>query len=528
LQGVSCFCGQASDPIQRLFRGDRHNKIMKLTNHGVHFQKQLLRTLERRGKEAVGVDLAQLEPAPAVKDWKPRAVSQKRFESESARLEEANFKLLTQMGQALLDRGDRVLPKDSSVNPSHMVMAYTPVDPLSLPFISQMAQIGTVEGFHVLARCAPEDTSDLRSQLKSWPGARNVTLVPSRGQQDVWTEDQGEFTLRGNLLIPPRLDVNTPFGVDAMVGRLERLHPEVDVTQVGPNLTSYNLEDAMARYPRANFSYQGAVGQAETHLGMLGGALALDVPEAKMTATYVEGGNFLPGTSAAGKPLAFIGRDSIAISQRVLERDLGRKPKESEVLTRIARDYGLKASEVHPVEQPADFHIDMAMTWTRPGQVILNDAMGALKLQKQWLRRQRNAEVKNSPNQKESIHSRYAEEIRRLEDLAKHQQDLENLSEKDLNSAGVEVHRLAGAFPESLANPPMNFLNLRQGTNENGETFAVMLGGTPEAEEFITGQLLQEIPTGYQRIHFLDRALTGPTLDLWGGIKCRTKPIAVA
>jgi len=42
----------------------------------------------------------------------------------------------------------------------------------------------------------------------------------------------------------------------------------------------------------------------------------------------------------------------------------------------------------------------------------------------------------------------------------------------------------------------MNFLNLRQGKNEQGQTFAVALG---------------------------DRKLTGETLHYNGGIKCRTK-----
>jgi hypothetical protein len=494
--------------------------------YSAQFQNQPIRTYQRTED---GVETRNLGDMMQVKSnhWKPRAVSEERFEDETNRLNDANLELIKHPKQNLLDRGDRVLPKDASVNPSHMVMGYVAADPVSLSFIAQMAEVGSVEGFEVLARCAPEESANLLEQLKSWPGSKNVTVVPSRGLQDVWTEDHGEFTTQGNLVLPPLVDQHTPFGVDAFLDRLARLHPEVNVAEVAPNVSSYNLEDAMSRYPRANFSYQGMVGQAGTQRGMLGSALALDVPEIKFSASYIEGGNFLPGTAQDGQPLAFVGRDSIAISQAVLARDLGKKPSESEVVERIARDYGLKAGQVHPVEQPADFHVDMAMTWTQPGQVLLNDSMGVLKIQKKWLKHKRDLDVQSNPEQKQEIDKRFKTELKVLGEKAAHHADLESLSERDLKAAGVDVYRLPGSFPHTSANEQMNFMNLRQGTNENGEKFAVMLGGSPEAEEMITRELLHEIPTGYSRIHYLDRKLTVPTLELWGGIKCRTKPVAV-
>ncbi len=503
----------------------RHYINMKI-HTSARFQNQPIRTYQRTQS---GVETRNLEDMQQIKaqHWKPRPVSEERFQSETNRLNDDNLELIKHPKQNLLERGDRVLPKDASVNPSHMVMGYVPADPVSLPFIAQMAQVGSVEGFQILARCAPEDSAKLRDQIKAWPSASNITIVPSRGLQDVWTEDHGEFTTQGNLILPPLVDQQTPFGVDAFLGRLQRLMPQVNLAEVAPNVSSYNLTDAMSRYPRANFSYQGMVGQSGSQSGMLGSALALDVPQVQFSASYIEGGNFLPGTAKDGQPLAFIGRDSIAISQAVLARDLGKKPSEVEVVARIARDYGLKAGQVHPVEQPADFHVDMAMTWTKPGQVLLNDAEGVLKIQKQWLNRQRALEVKQNPNQKQEITKRFALELKLLTEKAAHQADLENLSERDLKAAGVDVYRLAGSFPHSSANEQMNFMNLRQGTNESGEKFAVMLGGSPLAEEMITRQLLDEIPTGYDRIHFLDPKLTVPTLELWGGIKCRTKPLVV-
>ena len=456
-----------------------------------------------------------------------RSVGASRLEQESERLQADNLKRARHLERGLLSRGDQVLPKDSTVNPSHLVMAHNPEDGLTPRFMAQMAQVGQLEGFRILARCAPADCRELRSQLKQWPSFRNITVVPTPGVQDVWTEDQGEFTRQGHLVMPPLLAPGTPYGQLAFLGRLERLHPEVDAAQVATQLTDYNLQAAMQTYPRTNFTYQGLVGQSDTHLGMLGAALALGLPESKMALTYVEGGNFLPGTAADGKSLALVGRDSLAISASVLEQDLGRKPSERQVLDRVARDYGLKADQVHPVEQPADFHIDMAMTWTRPGHVLLNDSLAVLKMQKLWLKQQKKSELENSPDQAESIRARYRNELTRLESEANHRADLETLSLKDMQKAGVEVHRLAGSFPASLANPAMNFLNLRQGTAEDGSTFAVCLGGTPEVESYIREQLLEVLPTGYQRLHFLDPSLTAPTLDLWGGIKCRTKPLVV-
>ena len=325
---------------------------------------------------------------------------------------------------------------------------------------------------------------------------------------------------------PPLLDTATPFGQLAFLGRLERLHPEAQAAQVASSLTDYNLEHAMSLYPRTHFSYQGLVGQAETHLGLLGTALALDVPDTRMALTYIEGGNFLPGTAADGSPLALVGRDSVAISQSVLEHDMGRKPTQAEVLARVARDYGLKADQVHPVEQPADFHIDMAMTWTRPGHVLLNDARAVLDMQRQWLDRQLEQEIEKSPESKRELRQRYQAEITRLEQEAAHHADLESQCLKDLQRAGVEVDRLAGSFPTSLANPAMNFLNLRQGTNEQGQVFAVALGGEPRAEKAFAESLLGEIPSSYQRIHFLDRRLTEESLKFKGGIKCRSKILA--
>jgi hypothetical protein len=487
-----------------------------------------IRSFQRSPQGGQPLQRPDSEAVPAQDEWKPRRVTSSRLDAEKLRLEKENLQLAKNLKQSLLARGDQVLAKDSSVNFSHLVMTHNEEDGLSAQFIAQMGEIGALEGYQVLARCAQEKVANLKEQLKQWPGARHVTVVATPSNQDVWTEDQGEFTLQGDLIIPPLLDTQTPFGQITFLGRLKRLHPEADVAQVASVLTENNLAHAMSTYPKANFSYQGGVGEGQTHLGMLEAGLALDLPQIRMTSSYIEGGNFMPGQRADGTPIAFVGRDSVHISADILENDLGKKVTEGQVLHRIAKDYGFKPNQVVPVEQPADFHIDMAMTWTRPGHLLLNDSRAVLQMQKGWLNDWLRRELEKGAEPESTLRSRYAGELQRLEQMAEHHAELESHSLRDLQQEGVQIDRIAGSFPASLANPAMNFLNLRQGSAEDGTTFAVMLGGTPEAETYIREQLLEKLPTGYQRLHFLDPSLTSGTLDLWGGIKCRTKPLVLA
>jgi hypothetical protein len=40
--------------------------------------------------------------------------------------------------------------------------------------------------------------------------------------------------------------------------------------------------------------------------------------------------------------------------------------------------------QVHVVEQPADFHLDVTMIPTAPGEVIVNDSVNATKCEIEW------------------------------------------------------------------------------------------------------------------------------------------------
>jgi len=429
----------------------------------------------------------------------PRSLPEREFQATLQRLEEENVRAA---GLAQAPFGEPVVPKDASLDPEAFVMGYDPNDPASLPFLNEMARVGQVEGFRVVARCSPGSEGDLAQQLAP-DVAGNVTALPSWGTQDVWTEDHGEYTLSGGVIVPPLLQKGCEVYTPQALGRLERLYSQKEADEVKPQLTQFNLDEVLGPYPKANFPYQGAVHSTETNAGMIGAALAAGIPKYRMAVSYVEGGNFLPGTRPDGTPYALVGKDSVAITRSLMELDAGQRPSDDKVMETIARDYGLRPDQLFAVEQPADFHLDMGMTLATPGHALLNDSMAVLELQKQWVK---------DPG-----------ELAILEDDARFRAEFEAMSERDLKAAGLKVHRLPAVFPKTSGNPEMNFVNMRQGVNEEGQKFAVLLGGTPDREEAVAAQLQG---LGYEHVHFLPSELTPQTLELWGGLKCRTKGIA--
>ncbi len=372
-----------------------------------------------------------------------------------------------------------VLPKDASVNPSALHMAYDPKDPQSLDFIAQMAHVGRVEGFRVVASAAPGEAKKLPA---------GVQALVSPGGHDAWTEDHGEFTTNGEVVIPALMAADTP----------------LDDWMVGDRATRYW---EMKPRPRADYATQGLINDRRSQEELITNGLATGA-KAKLAVSYVEGGNFMPGTRADGTPFALVGRDSVAITRELMREQKNDDSITSEqALNQIARDYGLPEGSVIPVEQPGDFHIDMDMALVGPGKVLLNDARQVGELQKEWLN--------------EGCFSfGKGDAVAKIDAQVQKVAIFEDLVEKDLKAAGLEVVRVAGNFPESAANGAMNFLNLRQGTNEEGKHFAVALGGEERAEQAFADTLLNE---GYDHVHFLNRDLTAETLKHKGGIKCRTK-----
>jgi hypothetical protein len=77
--------------------------------------------------------------------------------------------------------------------------------------------------------------------------------------------------------------------------------------------------------------------------------------------------------------------------------------------------------------------------------------------------------------------------------------------------------------PNSQDTQLMNFLNGEKGTGRDGNQYQISLGGDPRAEAYVRHMLTEVLPTGLERVHFLDRVHTLTTLSGYGGISCRVK-----
>lgn len=389
--------------------------------------------------------------------------------------------------------------RDTVVNPESILMGYDPQDRVSLGYIEQMARIGQVEGFQLVASARPEELAAGRRkadrQLRD-----GIQWLANPGGHDSWVEDHGEFTSSGEAIVPARLAPDSDDIEDWVIrGRRNRYQQRA--------------EEGKPR-PRADFALQGLVNRRQSQEEVVATALALGMKGIHSAKSYVEGGNMLAGQRPDGTPYALVGEDSLEVTRRLLSKDA----TPAQARQQVAHDYALPAEHVIAVEQPGDFHIDMAMSLAGPGQVILNDARKVLELQRGWLKEH----YEHKWFGKEEL----PEQLEAVEKKAERQAVYEDLVAEQLQDAGLEVFRVAGCFPKSAANPEMNFLNLRQGTNEQGQVFAVALGGEPRAEKAFAESLLGEIPSSYQRIHFLDRRLTEESLKFKGGIKCRSKILA--
>ncbi|MBS2037916.1 hypothetical protein JST97_23220 [bacterium] len=390
---------------------------------------------------------------------------------------------------------DELLAKDAGVNPSQMLMAHDPQDKASLPYIEQMALVGQVEDFHVVVDTQPEHLQKAKRKLDK-QAAANTSWITNSGGHDSWTEDHGEFTRKGGVIVPALMPVDTEIDAWVFKARAERYR---------------EMEKQGEKHPGCNYAIQGLMNGRQAQEELINSALSTGVQDVRMAVSYVEGGNILNGHRADGTPYALVGRDSLAVTAKLLTGKAG----EAEAVSQIAADYGLKPENIIPVEQPGDFHLDMAMTLAGPGQVLLNDSRQVLALQKEWITQHYKHTWFNRDEQ--------PAELEQVEKKANKTAVFEDIVEKQLKAAGLEVHRVPAVFPKSVANSQMNFLNLRQGQNDRGETFAVSLGGEERAEQAFAETLLTKIPGGYHRIHFLDRNLTPETLHYNGGIKCRTK-----
>lgn len=403
-----------------------------------------------------------------------------------------------------LVQGDRVVPKDATLNPGNVTMFLRSSNDVSTRYAQQLSQIGEIEGFHVVAGHSGS-ASSLRNSLQDY---KNISLMEVP-KGEVWVEDYSEPTLAGGQVVPAIFSDSGGGLIREAIrrGREDRYR-------------GTGLDGA--------YAYHGAVNQGKFQETALARGIAAQGP-LRQAISYMEGGNIFTGTRANGEGYVLVGKDSMAVTQALLEKQSGRSWTEAEVKKVIAADMGLNIDGVVPVEQPGAFHLDMRMTSISPGEILLNDSRAAAEQQIRWMKEAVERQVSEGTLSQGEANSK----LRTIDNLAKgirkqaeKMAPYEELAAQDLRKGGFVVHRLAGCFvnPQNPAQDTANYFNARHGTNESGERFSVLMGGQAHEEAYVAQQIFGLTGGDLSRIHFLDPKVTQQTLDLMGGLKCRTKP----
>lgn len=509
--------------------------------------RQPIRTWARRGADFKESPLPK-RSGPAASDAVPRAakVTETQLATAVTKGHTARLEALRSGGRPA---AALAMPEDGGVIAHAYHLAVLGEDAVRGAFPLAMARIGMSEGFRVVVRADVDSTPWIREAIAK-EGLTNVDVLevdhPPRDytkaqapEMDFWSEDQGELHVDGSVSVPRSLEksggIGSERGTLAMYeARLARLHPEAAT----PLRTFEDARQAVVRFPDLQFSALGGVSQRNGQRAIAalasGGAAPLRVSNG-----YLEGGNTLVGRRADGTGYAVVGADSLAVSRAALEKDLGRKVADDELRALIAQDYGVAPKDLVVVEQPKDFHLDMHLMLLADGQVVVNDPLEAVKLERQWLAEDHEKSKPRPPGPDASARAREAYEDRVWEwendgELARDLLDitakraaeqapfLKTITEQ-LRAGGLTVHRMAGVFDDVGELPTMNFLNGEAAMNHERERFYVALGGDPRAEAYVVQQLGQVLPSGIERFHFLDRGLTGYTLNAHGGLSCRSK-----
>lgn len=386
-------------------------------------------------------------------------------------------------------------PKDHSLQVQSMDMVYESWG-AGRQYFQQMTEVGKVEQFQVRGLVSPSSLPSAEEALTK-TGVSNFQLHPS-DSTGTWLEDYSEPLLDGGRVVPARFPSE------------------------GRQLSEVLLETRQTRYEplglSGDFTRQGSVDSSGYQ--RVGGAQGRIHGEQVFQArSYVEGGNLLSGLRSDGTPYVLVGQDSLELTRELLERQLGRKAQDQEVLETVAADYGVEAEQVFPVEQPGEFHLDMRMSPLAPGVIALQDSQLSSQMQAAWIREELGSTMTAAWSQEVDDMLKAGEEASRYEALAR----------RDLEKAGLKVVPMAGVFRDMNRKnvDGANFFNARHGTNPEGEKYTIMMGGTAKQEAYVADLLLGQGHLAAERLYFLDPEQNQETLAKQGGLKCRTKPHGV-
>lgn len=427
-----------------------------------------------------------------------------------------------------------VTPEDGSVRVAAYHMGFGASDFAGERFIEQMADVGRVEGFRVVARVSERGEKYLKKLLGA-EEERNVTFVKAETYHDIWSEDAGEIRRDRTISVPTVM----PAGMDAPIEILKARYERATGKHAPNTSDAGKLYEALKKdAPDECYGCLGQVFAQEAQKSMCALAVSAEVP-LRVSFSAIEGGNLVVGTDKAGNTCAFVGRDSWELSRRVIAKELGMPPAKIDDATLqrvIAHDLGLPAASVHCIAQPTDYHLDVKMLAIAPGEMIVNDSLAACERQIEWMLddHAKHKPVKGKTRDYEfamdmwkSDAKKMPQRIDALRTAAKFSAQGEAKAQQDLEAAGMTVHRLAAVFQPVGRVGAMNFLNAEQGRGKDGERFLVALGGDPRGEKAFLKDVRGAIgDNAIKRFYFLDRKLTPNTLQAGGGVNCRCKPEA--
>ncbi|MBN9419093.1 hypothetical protein ABS71_22280 [bacterium SCN 62-11] len=401
--------------------------------------------------------------------------------------------------------GDRVVPKDATLNPTDVSMYMRSTGDVSTRYAQQLSKIGQIEGFHVVAGIGGS-LSSFQSVLK---GYENLSLMEIP-HGEVWMEDYSEPSLGKGQITPAIFE-------DGYGGSLIR-----------DAITEGRKERYKGTGCDGKFAFHGAVNQGKYQQAALARGTITKGP-LRQALSYLEGGNIYTGSRQNGEGYVLVGKDSFHVTKRLLEKQTGKEWSDAEVNKVIAADLGLDVKNVVAVEQPGAFHLDMRMTAIAPGEIMLNDSKAACEQQLTWAREAVAEGVKNgelSQKQADRQLAKIEERAAGMREQAEKMAPYEEMTARDLKAAGFTVHRVGGSFvdPTNPGRDTANYFNARHFTNEQGERISVLMGGQAHEEAFMAQKIFDMAHGTISRLHFLDPSVTQKTLDLWGGLKCRTKP----
>ncbi len=385
--------------------------------------------------------------------------------------------------------GAAAMPEDFSATSGQFLMDYDGAgDSARLAFIDRMAEVGRAEGFNVVVT-VPSDA--VAAELRAGTGGAD-NVVPIVGEGAPWPEDTLHFYTDGRAVVPPEHDYGA-MTQPIIEGRLLRHTGSV------PD----DPDAAMAAFsatPELQFGGSGATVRDGT-IRPSAAAVATLGGEARTATTFVEGGNIINGTRD-GRPYAVVGADALARNMALLDTD------EAGVRAAMAADLGVAPDDLHFVEQPADFHLDVAMTPWGDDRMLLNDARLAAAEQ-----------IRASGLDPKSP------EATRLLAEAERRAVLEDRTAEELAAAGFEVTRVPGRFFEvgedGRAIEIANFMNGEAGSNTNGENYFITQRGDRGFEDAFLAALPTDVPV---RVYFaMDNVSARALLAKGGAANCTIK-----